>query len=593
MLNRKSFTVFIVLGLLIGNVVLAETLKDNWSDFLHYTKIGRLDLAKGYAQLVIDSNPNPVELLKLYNENPHGAALLLRVNSAAPDAELVRLSGEILKIIEKGKFEKRAEPGTIAEEVRRLSRGARPKLAAIKRLKNAGEYAIPFMLDAMADKSRKEELPNIIWALPEVGKDAIRPLAAALQSDNVAIKSEIVKALARIGYPQSLPYLKYILEKDDSADLRRLATESIVKIDPSAVNTPAAALFYQLADSYYYHAESLAPAEKGQTANVWFWDTKARQLVMEKVDARYFYELMTMRCCEWALKADANFGRAIGLWMAAFYKAESANKQMPAYFGAGHADALTYATTAGPEYLHQALARAIKDKNAYVALGAIEALAVNAGESSLLYRLEIAQPLIDALSFDNKAVRYSAAIAIAAAGPKQKFPESKYIIRNLAQALTETGDDQELANAWISEDYPLRALKVMLQSAQTRNAVVNIPLAKNVLIGTAKNKRPEIQTLVAEILAYVDSPDAQRAITDQALAEDTAMDIRISAFNSLSLSAKINANMLDEGRINAIYSLVGSQETDPALRSAAAGAYGSLNLPSRKVKDLILDQSKS
>jgi hypothetical protein len=29
------------------------------------------------------------------------------------------------------------------------------------------------------------------------------------------------------------------------------------------------------------------------------------------------------------------------------------------------------------------------------------------------------------------------------------------------------------------------------------------------------------------------------------------------------------------------------------LRTAAAAAYGALNLPSRKVKDLILDQAKS
>jgi hypothetical protein len=38
---------------------------------------------------------------------------------------------------------------------------------------------------------------------------------------------------------------------------------------------------------------------------------------------------------------------------------------------------------------------------------------------------------------------------------------------------------------------------------------------------------------------------------------------------------------------------ISSGETDPDLRSAAAAAYGTLNLPSRKVKDLILDQAKS
>jgi hypothetical protein len=55
----------------------------------------------------------------------------------------------------------------------------------------------------------------------------------------------------------------------------------------------------------------------------------------------------------------------------------------------------------------------------------------------------------------------------------------------------------------------------------------------------------------------------------------------------------LNANLLLAEQIDALYSLVSSTETDPALRSAAAGAYGALNLPSEKVKTLILDQAKS
>jgi hypothetical protein len=71
------------------------------------------------------------------------------------------------------------------------------------------------------------------------------------------------------------------------------------------------------------------------------------------------------------------------------------------------------------------------------------------------------------------------------------------------------------------------------------------------------------------------------------------LDVRISAFNSLAISAKMNTSMLSDDMINRIYELLSSNETDPNLRSAAAAAYGALNLPSRKVKDLILDQAKS
>ena len=145
----------------------------------------------------------------------------------------------------------------------------------------------------------------------------------------------------------------------------------------------------------------------------------------------------------------------------------------------------------------------------------------------------------------------------------------------------------------LADSYALRAAAAMLKLAQTRNRVVDLSAAKSALISATKDKRIDIQILAGQVLAYLNSPDAQRAIAAMALVETNSMNVRISAFNSLAVSAKINANLLDDNTIVAIYSLVSSQEIDPVLRSAAAIAYGALNLPSRKVKDLILDQAKS
>jgi hypothetical protein len=360
---------------------------------------------------------------------------------------------------------------------------------------------------------------------------------------------------------------------------------------------PASNLFYRLGEDYYYHAESLQPAEDVNFANMWFWDKQTSRLTREQVNRGYFNELMSMRCCEWALKADAGFGQAIGLWVAAFFKAESVDSQMPAYFGTGHADAMTYATTAGPEYLHQALARAIKDKDAKVALGVIEALSVTAGESSLFYRVGTTQPLAQALSFDNKAVRYSAAIAFASAGPNKKFPESKLVVTNLAEAIGQSAEQASentpMWNGQLADIYALRAAKAMLKIAQSRNKILDLSPAENALIEATKDKRTEIQMLAGQVLAYLNTPTAQQAIAAMALSDDNSKEIRLAAFGSLADSARHNGCLLDDKTIDAVYALVGSKDIDSALRAAAAIAYGSLNLPSQKVKDLILDQSRS
>ncbi len=597
MFKGKTAVAIVAAAILAANACLAQTLEDTWGDFLHYTKIGRFDLAKGNAQLLLQSNPDPVKLLELSRKNEQGYQILVRVSDSAPDAELAELSGKILALIERGRFLQRIEPKIIAEEVRRLSTTDRGWIIAVERLRNAGEYAIPFMLEAMADPSRENEMPDIVRALPQIGKDAIRPLAAGLQTNNVALRMQIVAAMGKIGYPQSLAYLKFVAEKDDSPQLRQAAQDSIRQVDPAALQTPAAQLFYQLAESYYYHAESLAPADDANFANVWFYDAGTQKLTREEVSKSYFNELMAMRSCEWALRADAGFGSAIGLWLAAFFKAESAREpKMPAYFGDRHADALVYATTAGVEYLHQALARAVKDNNAYVALGVIEALATTAGEKSLLYQIGGTQPLLAALSFSDRKVKYSAAIAIAAAGPTEAFAESKLVVANLAEALSVNPQAAEGGNGWdeqAANSYALRAAEVMLKVAQSRNRVLDLSAAQNALVAATSDKRPQMQVLAGQILAYFNSPEAQRAIAAMALNVNNAPDVRIPAFDSLATSAKLNANILPDETIDAVYALISSNETDPGLRSAAAAAYGALNLPSQKVKDLILDQAKS
>ena len=195
MLKAKTAIAILAIAYLGVSTCSAQTLEENWNDFLHYTKIGRFDMAKGYAQAVLSSNPDPVKLLELSRANQQGYQILVRVNKVAPDAELADLGGKVLAIIEQGRFIERTEPRIIAEEVRRLSSTDRGWLTAVKRLRNAGEYAIPFMLDAMADRSRENELTYIVRALPQIGRDAIRPLAAALQTENVPLKAQIITAL--------------------------------------------------------------------------------------------------------------------------------------------------------------------------------------------------------------------------------------------------------------------------------------------------------------------------------------------------------------------------------------------------------------
>jgi hypothetical protein len=597
MFDKRTVVIILAVGLFISCTGFSQTLEQNWNDFLHYTRIGRFDLAQIYGKALIQDPNNAVQVFDLSQQNTTGFQLVQQAQRGA-DPNLAELSGKILKVIEQGSLLRSTDPAVIYEEIKRLSTTERGFQTGSKRLTSAGEYAIPFMLEALTQADRQKEYPNILRALPMVGRDALRPLSAALQTDNQVLKSQIIEALGQISYTQALPYLKYILENDSSQELRTLAGNSIRKIDPAAMNTSAAQLFYKLAEQYYYHTQSLEPVHKTDLLNIWFWDTEKKKLTSEEVSSEYFYELMAMRNCEWALKADANFGSAISLWLASYFKAESAGiGSMPEYFGKEHPDAIMYATTAGVEYLHQGLARAIKDKNAYVALGLIEALATTAGEKSLFYRVGTEQPLVQALSFGDKMVRYSAAIAIASANPQENFSDSKLVVANLAEALTQkeksSDDEKSLWNEKIADSYALRSVTAMLELAKAHNTVIDLSAAMSNLISAGDSNNPDIQTLSAQVLSHIANPAAQQAIAKNAVNPNKGLEIRIDAFDSLAVSAKLNGNFLTDQQITGIYKIIQEAETNAELRNAAATAYGALNLPSRKVKDLILDQAKN
>jgi HEAT repeat protein len=604
MLNRTTNLILVIIVLLpftaFAQMADQNDVANNFNDLLHYLAIGRLDLSKACATRILEGNPDPVLLFNLSGENPQSYDVLQKAKENQFDAKLADLCGKVLATIDKGRFIRRCDPKVIVEEVKRLSTTPRGQLTAIKRLQDAGEYSIMFMLDALTDPARKDEWPSIVLALPKIGRDAIRPLVAALQIDNVSVKTVIIESLAKMEYPQSLAHLKYILETDKSEQIRQLAAESINKIDPSALKIPSAQLFYNLAENYYYHSDSLAPPADANFANIWFWNAEKNGLERVEVDKSYFHELMAMRCCEWALKADASFGEAIGLWLTAFFKAESTGVAIPSYFGTAHPDAFVYAITAGPEYIHQALARALKDKDSYVALSVIEALIRTAGEKSMLYQLGIAQPLLQALSYNDKMVRYSAAIAIATAGPTQQFAESTLVTKNLAEAIGQQRDAND-ANSQpnqkldrrLADSFAIRSLEAMLKLGQTKNSVIDLSAAQQDLISATKDSRTQVQILAGRVLAYLNSPNAQRAIAAMGLDTENPVEVRIAAFNSLAASAKLNANLLDSDMIDAVFSLISSPQTTPELKTAAAAAYGALNLPSKKVKDLILNQSKS
>jgi hypothetical protein len=146
----------------------------------------------------------------------------------------------------------------------------------------------------------------------------------------------------------------------------------------------------------------------------------------------------------------------------------------------------------------------------------------------------------------------------------------------------------------LADKYAIAAAEVLYRLALTENTVLPLKAAEPSLIEALYEQRPQIQHNAVETLARMDSAEAQRAIANLALDETAEMPIRLSALENLTVSAKKHGHLLLSEQVDAIYNrIIISLDVDSELRTRAAQAYGSLNLPSPRISQLILSQGKS
>ncbi len=151
---------------------------------------------------------------------------------------------------------------------------------------------------------------------------------------------------------------------------------------------------------------------------------------------------------------------------------------------------------------------------------------------------------------------------------------------------------QEAAGGAITEDearqYKARSLAVLRDLAVSGNAALKVSDAAPPLIGALSANTGQMRLDIAEVLSYVGSEAAQRALMDAALKAEGGD--RVAMLNKVAESAKRAGNMLDSRQVKELVKLARTGSDDQA--TAAAACMGALNLPNADLIPLILGESK-
>jgi CheY-like chemotaxis protein len=429
----------------------ARQLDQSVENYWHYGKIARYDLAAASGQQILQMNSDPKAIKDAFEKvarqrKDNLEEWLLRWQGVEATSDVTT---QLIKVIRAGYRQEREDPQRVQEQIERLNKGERAYRLAVDVLRESGELAVPMMVDYLRDPARNEYHSAIRHALRDMGRPALNPLLAATEMDDATTLLMIVSVLGDSGYDASVPYLGRLAQGEKVPPSVRTASGDALRrlgIDPSSVNTVSQ--FLDLAERFYYdnaavRADTRDPDAK---ANIWFWDAQ-KGLQRIAVPPQVFNELMAMRSAEYALSLGES-PEALALWLAANYKreAELPEGEQDSTRQADQPPAHFYGVTAGPRYLNMALSRALTDRNSAVALPVIRSLQNIVGQSNLLDESS-AGPLVDAMSSNDRLVRFEGAFALAAAQPKKSFTGSDRVVPLLAEALGQTGKPSVLVVA--------------------------------------------------------------------------------------------------------------------------------------------------
>ncbi|MDY6912865.1 MAG: hypothetical protein SVT52_00165 [Planctomycetota bacterium] len=473
-----------------------QKLSDLWDDLLHYIKIARADLARSYGQAILESGAEPRELYLLAANTAASQTILARGARLEGMKEIV---ANLSKMIEQGYEVERASPEQIAKAIKSLGAGVRSYEIGARRLERSGEYALPQLVHKLMNPNTSATLVEcILTFLPRLSKEAVRPLSVALQTKDPRLQEIFANALGRIGYPIAAPRLKELMERKGLLDrTRRIVQAALIACgDREVMEKSTAWLYYDLALKYYYQAESVVPDVRYDKANVWYWQ-EGVGLTYKQVPREIFCDIYAMRMARLALEHDSNFYPAVSLWLAANLKKQA---DLPAGAtdptrGENQPSAQYYALASSPKYLQHVLARALRDRNSAVAIGAIEAMVNTSGSKSLVKPVAGgAQPLVEALSYPDRQVRFLAAVSLADAMPEKHFNGYQIVMPVLAEAMRQTG--QKTAMLVVADEQQRNILKDALRAAGY--TVIDEPNSSKALTAARSSAGVDVAVLAAK-----------------------------------------------------------------------------------------------
>lgn len=399
-----------------------------WDAADYLVRTGQAPLAVPYLNNFLKSDPADPVLLEIRDR--YGIGSVLRLDDDPATKPLAR---PILDKLNAALRRNATDPARMARFIAALSKTKAEADYAVARLREAGPYAIPSLIRAIADPSLTRETRSLVVVnLGQLERSVVPALVAALDHPDRTIGADVAHALGLIGDTRAIPFLTYPAASPEPSALRDAAREALARLTGRPFDLQPVTPVRLLADqAWRYHRHQV----RFQTdpTEVWIFEgdapaptTVSRTAAEALLGTRFAREALTL----------APSDRSAQAAMVSLMLEKSVERH-----GIGPvvvndpSGAFAAALAAGPVVLTDVLKTAINDGHGDLAATAALALS-RVADRDATGTPDQASPLVAALSTPDRRVQYAAARALVEMNPSRPFVGSSRVVPVLSRFVT-------------------------------------------------------------------------------------------------------------------------------------------------------------
>ena len=238
----------------------------------------RTDQAKSalpYLEKFVASKPDDSTLMAIRDR--YGAGSFLRLDDFP---ETRKYAEPLVRQLSEATRRQLTHPKRVAQFISELTRSPEERTYAVSRLREAGAFAIPSLVDALSKPGlSSSDHALLVQGMGRLDAKAVPALIAVLDSPDSAIAIDAASALGAIGDKRALPFL--VIKATDKKQsvppsVRTAARRAIEEMTGAAIEALPQSPVQLLTDaawSFHRHKVEFP----GQTVAVWEWDTETKR----------------------------------------------------------------------------------------------------------------------------------------------------------------------------------------------------------------------------------------------------------------------------------------------------------------------------